>query len=252
MNLGRVRTRRGAFSAWAALLVLVFGVAFFGLTSLVTGWFMSLEGIAGPVTDLGYGALFGLLLTVGVLVQLRAPEHRIAGVQQAALVIPALLLGSALAVDAQNLIPALILVPALGVLLALHPSRREFLSSGPISRTLSLAALLGGLPLVVYAVRMGADARNLTGPPHHVQRLSTMAALGVAIPLTALLAALRTRGWRIPAWSAGSAVVVYGLACIFFPDHPGAEGRAWGALAVAGGLLFIAIAEWEARRRIPA
>lgn len=121
---------RVGFTAWAVVLVLVFGIGLFGLTTLVIGWFESLEGVAGPVTDLGYGALVGILLTLGLLAQLRAPEQKIAAMQQAVLVIPALLIGSAVAGDAQNLIPALILVPLLGILLALHPARAEFLKRG--------------------------------------------------------------------------------------------------------------------------
>lgn len=117
----KVRGRlRIAFKAWAAILSTVFGVAFFGLTSLVLAWFQEVEGVAGPVTDLGYGVLVGIILTTGLLVQLRGPERKIAGVQQAFLVIPALVIGSAIASDSQNLVPALILLPAIGILFAQH------------------------------------------------------------------------------------------------------------------------------------
>lgn len=241
--------RRVAFTTCAAALVVLFGFGFFGLTSLVLGWFESVEGVAGPVTELGYGALVGIILTLGVLVQLRAPERKIAAMQQAALVIPALLIGSVFARDFQNAVAALILVPALAVLLALHPARGEFLARGAsLSPALLLVAIVGGIPLIGYALDMGEQARQLSGPPHHVQRLSTMAAMAIAILLTGLLAALQTRGWRIPAWSGGSAVVLFGLASIAFPDHPGAEGRGWGALAVAGGVLFIGVAQREQLR----
>lgn len=241
--------RRIVFTAWAAILAAIFGVGLFGLTALVIGWFEEREGVAGPVTDLGYGALIGVILTVGLLTQVRAPERKIAGLQQAALVIPALAVGSAFAADSQNLIPAAILIPALGILLALHPARSEFLPTGArVSRPLLALAVFGALLLTPYAWSMGAQARDLAGPPHHVQRLSTMAALAVAIVLVGLLAAFRTRGWTIPARSAGAAVTVFGLASAGYPGHPGAEGRAWGTLAVAGGVLFIGVAEWEGRR----
>jgi hypothetical protein len=202
----RSRSRRIAFRAWAAILVAVFDVAFFGVPSLVLAWFQEVEGVAGPVTDLGYGVLVGIILTTGLLVQLRGPERRIAGVQQAFLVIPALVIGSAIASDSQNLVPALILLPAIGILLALHPARAEFFRRGAaLSRTLLAITFIAAVPLVAYALDMGAQARDLAGPPHHAQRLSTMAAMALAIVLTGLLAALRTRGWRIPAWSAGVA-----------------------------------------------
>jgi len=242
-------TRRITFTIWLVVLVVVFGLGFFGLTSLVIGWFEDVEGVAGPVTDLGYGALVGIILTTGLAVQLRAPQRKIAGTQQAALVIPALLIGSAIASDTQNLFPALIVTTAVGILLALHPARGEFLKKGGvISPTLLAITILGAIPLIAYAVEMGAQARDLQGPPHHVQRLSTMAAMAFAIVLTGLLAAAKTPGWRIPAWSTGAAAIVFGLASMAFPDNPGAPGRGWGILTVASGFLFIAVAEREARR----
>ena len=243
------RLRRVAFTVWTALLVLLFGVAFFGLTSLAIGWFDNLEGVAGPVTEIGYGALVGLILTVGLASQLRDPARKVAGLQQATLVIPALVAGSVLAMDSQNAEQVILLVPALGVLWLLHPARGQLLRPPiQISPVLALIALLGAIPLMAYAVAMGAAAQELTGPPHHIQRLSWMAALAVAIELTALLAALRTPGWRIPAWSAALALGVFGAASVLFPRHPAAVGAVWGGLAIAGGILFAAVGEWEARR----
>jgi hypothetical protein len=241
-------SRRTAFRAWAAVLVIVFGVGLFGLTSLAIGWFQTAEGVAGPVTELGYGILVGIIQTMGLLAQLHAPERKIAGMQQAALVIPALLIGSVIATDSQNVVPALILMPAVGILLALHPAREEFLTRGAgFSQKLLAIAILGAIPLAAYALDMGAQAQDLAGPPHHVQRLSTMAAMAIAIVLLGLLAACKTPGWRIPAWSAGTAAIVFGLASMAFPDDAGAVGRGWGGLAIAGGILFIAVAESEAR-----
>jgi len=245
----RWTARRIAFAAWAAFLVVLFGVAFFGLTSLAIAWFGTLEGVAGPVTEVGYGALIGIILTVGVASQLRAPERRIAGVQQAALVIPALLIGSALSADAQNVEAAAIAFVGVGILLLLHPARAEFLRRGAgLSRPLLAITVIGAVPSVAYALEMGAHAQDLVGPPHHVQRLSTMAAMAVAIVLVGLLASLKTRGWRIPAWSAGVAAMAFGLVSAVYPDHPAAVGLGWGGAALAGGVLFIAVAEWEARR----
>jgi hypothetical protein len=75
-----------------------------------------------------------------------------------------------------------------------------------------------------------------------------MAALAIAIVLTALLASFETRGWRIPSWTAGTAAVVFGLASTIHPNHPGTAGQRWGSVAVAGGVLFVLTAEWEAWR----
>jgi hypothetical protein len=164
-------------------------------------------------------------------------------------VIPALVIGSAIASDSQNLVPVMIILPAIGILLALHPAREEFFRRGAaLSLTLLAITVIAAVPLVACALDMGAQAQDLAGPPHHVQRLSTMAAMALVIVLTGLVAALQTRGWRIPAWSAGMAAIVFGLASVVFPDQAGAAGRGWGGVAIAGGVLFIAVAEWEVKR----
>lgn len=239
-----------AFRVWAAVLVIVFGLSFFSLISLLLAWFETVEGVAGPVTELRYGALVGIIFTSGLLVQLHAPERKIAGMQQAALVTPALLIASVIASDSQNVVPALISLAAVGSLLALHPDRAGFLQrDAALSPKLLAIAFLGAMPLTAYALDMGAQARDLAGPPHHVQRLSTMAAMAIGITLVGALAGLQTRGSWIPAWSAGTATVVFGCASTAFPDHPGAAGRTWGVLAISGGVLFIAVAELEGRRR---
>ena len=245
----RWTARQVAFTTWTVILVALFGVVFFGLTSLAFVWFGTLDGVAGPVTEIGYGVLVGIILTLGVASQLRAPHRRIAGIQQSALVVPALLSGSALAQDGQNVEAAVIVAVSVGGLLALHPNRHEFLRPGAgVSRPMLAVATVAALPLLAYAVEMGAQAQSVVGPPHHVQRLSTMAAMVIAMVLVGLLAALRTRGWRIPAWSSGFGAATFGLASILYPGHPASAGLGWGAVALLGGLLFVAVAQWEASR----
>lgn len=75
-----------------------------------------------------------------------------------------------------------------------------------------------------------------------------MAAMAVALALIGLLASVKTRGWRIPAWAAGLGAAVWGLASVVFPRYPGAEGATWGALAIVSGAALIGVSEWEARR----
>lgn len=249
LDVGVSRGRRLAFLTWASALSLVQGVVFFGVTSLVLGWFEGDDGPAIPVTDLGYGALVGIIITGGILVQVRAPERRIAGVQQTVLGILALLIAAPLASDLQNVVPAVASLIAVGILVVLHPARRELIRTGSgVSVPLASIVVLSAIPLAGFVLSMAAQARDLAGPAHHVQRLSTMAAMAIAIILVGLLAAFRTVGWRIPSWSAGTAAVVLGVASIAFPTYWGSAGRGWGALAVGGGTLFIGAAEWEARR----
>ena len=52
----------------------------------------------------------------------------------------------------------------------------------------------------------------------------------------------------IPAWSAAIAAIALRarLGCV--PQSPAAAGLGWGGVVLAGGGVFIAGAEWEARR----
>jgi hypothetical protein len=248
------RARRVVFVTWASLLSAAVGIGFFGVTSLVLAWFGG-DDPAIPVTEIGYGALLGIIITTGILVQVRAPDRKTAGVQQAVLGILALLISAPLTSDPQNLVPGIVLLAAVGVLVILHPARGELIRPGSgFSAPLASLVVPVAIPMVGYVLSMATQARDLVGPPHHIQRLSTMAAMAIAIILVGLLAAFRTSGWRIPAWSAGAAAVVFGLASIAFPTHMGSAGQGWGAVAVGGGTLFILVAELEARlsRRTPA
>jgi hypothetical protein len=150
---------------WVSVLSAGVGIGFFGVTSLVLAWFGG-DDPAIPVTEVGYGALLGIIITTGVLVQVRAPERKIAGVQQALLGIVALLFSAPLASDPQNLAPGLALLAAMAVLIGLHPGRRELVRPGSgFSVPLASIAGLGAIPLVGYALTMAAQARELVGPP---------------------------------------------------------------------------------------
>ncbi|MDQ6877172.1 MAG: hypothetical protein M3082_05645, partial [Candidatus Dormibacteraeota bacterium] len=242
--------RRIAFFAWAAILSAAFGIGFFGLTVLIIGWFEQSFGVSTPVSELSHGALAGIIITVGLLAQLRAPARRIAGVQQAVLGILTFLITALIGGRQEPLQESLLFLVAVAILVALHPARREFFKPGAgVSPALAAISLLGAIPATGYAVSMLVQARQFVGPPHHADRFAEMAAAAIAIVFVGLLAALKTHGWTIPARSAGVAAIVVGMASVVFPDAPGAVGHAWGAVAVGWGVLFLAAAEWEARQR---
>ena len=135
------------------------------------------------------------------------------------------------------------------VLVALHPARHEMLRAGSgVSPTLMLIAGLSAIPLVGYALDQASKQRTAFADPHTVlEHWTGMTALAIALPLVAILAALRTTGWRVPSWSAGGAAVVLGLASVLFPDQVSSFGTVGGGAAMVAGVLFISLAEREIR-----
>jgi len=228
---------------WAAALSLAFGIGFFGLTVLVIGWFEKPFGVSTPVSELNHGALAGIIITIGILTQLRSPERRIAGVQQAVLGGLAFLITALIGGRQEPLQESLIFLAALALLVILHPAREEFFKRGPgPTASLAAVAIVGAVPASIYAGFMLVQAREFIGPPHHADRFAEMAATAIATVAVGLLASLRTPGWRISAWSAGAAAIVVGMASVVFPDAPGAVGRIWGTLAAGAGVVFILLA----------
>lgn len=245
------KRRRIAFQALAAIFAamtwgLLFGVA------VVIAWIDKDEGGIHRVHDMGFGALYGVILTVGLVAQLWRAERRISAFYQILAVAVATVVAGGLATRGYVLLGGFVAI-AWAVLLALHPNRSAVLRPARerISAPLAALAVLGAIPLLRYASSMARLERNgLSIDPHVSQdHWTTMAAMAIGIVFVGLLSALRLRGWRISAWSTGVAAFLFGLVSVVYPRWPGAEGTGWGLAAVAGGLMFIGAAEWEARRQ---
>jgi len=67
----------------------------FGLIDLIDGFTGYVDQQRNQILDVGWGAVFGVILPLGLLAQLRRPERRIAGVQQTSVVALALTLAGA-------------------------------------------------------------------------------------------------------------------------------------------------------------
>jgi len=63
--------------------------------------------------------------------------------------------------------------------------------------------------------------------------------LGASSGQLALLAATKTRGWHLPAFSAAATALAFGLVSIMAPHAPGSAGPLWGAPAIGWSVLFI-------------
>ena len=225
---------------------MAFGIGFFGLVVLVIGWFEKPFGVSTPVSELSHGALAGIIITIGLLTQLRSPERRIAGLQQAVLGILALLVTAVIGGRQEPLQESLLFLAALSLLVILHPAREQFFKrgAGPTA-SLAAVAIVGAVPASVYAAFMLVQAREFIGPPHHADRFAEMAAAAIATVAVGMLASLKTPGWRISAWSAGAAAIVVGMASIVFPNAPGAVGRIWGTLAAGAGVVVVVLTSFS-------
>jgi len=220
----------------------------FGLIDLIDGFTGYVDQARNQVLDVGWGALFGLIVPLGLLAQLRRPERRIAGLQQTAVVALVLAVSGVAGAQWRYLGLAAVIAGLCALLLALHPARRTFLERGQRLDPMLLAlAVVAAVPSLVYARRMSLAARHGLPPADAVSNglhhWTVMAALGLVIPLLVLLAALGTAGWRIPAICASLGSGAWAISCLLAPaSAPGSAGHAWAWAAFAWAVLTLAAA----------
>jgi hypothetical protein len=254
-NPRRIAFRVLSFLFGAGSLGGLFGIG------LVIGWFDTDAAGIHRVHDLGFGVLYGIILSVALFALAWRPEAKPSAYWQVVAVALVVIIGAVVSADPGYLILGAGVAVAAAILLALHPARDEVLhSKTDPSPLLGVFALAGSIPLVWFGL---TEARlQRTGSPlnPHVNmsHWTTMASMAFGLVLAGLLASARIRGWRLTAWCAGVGTAVYGLASIVFHRfpgtdvrYPGGEGNAWGLVALIGGLTFVALAEWEARGARP-
>ena len=249
------RPRRGTFvAAWAATLAALLGLTFAGTTAVTIAlWATDADyALTNPVVDLAFFALGGILITVGIASQVRGGP--VAGLQQAVLALLAFSVAGASGGRIEPFVGPLVLLAAIAPLVVLHPRRRDLVAAGEgPSWPLLALALAAAVPASLYAAGMLEQARA-AGPSCFLgqcvqgDRLAEAAALAMAVVLVAALASWRTPGWRLPAWCAGVAALVLGVASWAFPGEPGALA-AWPAAAtVFWGVALVVVAEAHGRR----
>src|SRR5213592_3357172 len=218
----------------------------FGLIDLIDGFTGYVDQARNQILEVGWGAVFGVVLPLGLLTQLRRPERRIAGIQQTAVVAVALALAGAAGKEPWYLALAFVVAVTCAGLLALHPARRTFLQPGRHLQPMMLAlAAVAAVPSLVYAWRMASAQRRDLPPADAVSNglhhWTVMAALAFLVLLLVLLAAARTSGWRIPAISASIAAGAWAISCLLAPTSAAAsEGHAWAWAALVWAVVTLA------------
>ena len=236
------RGRTVAFRIVAGLLGVL--VSVLSIPFAIFAPFASGTDVIHRVHNIGGAAGFGLL---GILLLVCAWQPERVGAFQAVIVAAvACIIGGLLGGD---LLTAGWLIPLVGamILTPLHPYRGELLTKPKWSLPMAALTTTALIPAVVFALHVGNLQR--TGDPQdpHIEmhHWSGMAVMGLILVGVAKVAAMRTTGWRLTAWMAGVAAMVYGGASLAYPNYPGAEGTLWGWLVIAWAALYISAAEWQ-------
>lgn len=250
------------------VLALILGVLFaYPGSGLLLGWSSTVDGGIHRFHTVVWGVHTGLALSVGLLALLVRTEARVATAQQvgvamtvmmtvffASVVLPHF---GAPGVGIDRAVFSISVLVLTGVILALHPRREEILTSGQaVSRPMATLGVVGLAVAAPYAldqiqiqlaVDLATDPHSAGGREHWTE----MAIATLTLPLIALVAALRTRGFRLVAWTTGTGTVIFGAASALLPEQASSPGVAWGTAAMLGGILFVAVAEFETRRESP-
>ena len=223
------------------------------VTGVAFGLFTIAFGIVGPDQEIhavhnAVVASLLLVLTAPPMISVaRDPERAIRSLVILGVLAIAGLVAMALALTPDPFIlPVLILI---GVLWWLAPSREGAIPPGRPSLPMVALVLAGAVLLVPYALENAGLQRTDHVSDHaafyHWVETS-FTALGIV--LLGLLAALRPGAFRMASWLAGLALAILGAASVVFPGYASALASPWSWAALAGGLAFIGVGEWEARR----
>jgi hypothetical protein len=197
--------------------------------------------------DVAYGALFTTLV-VGVVVQLRRPQHNVAGMVMALVPGAALLLAALLVDDLDRVFefnPLRYAAAVAAVTALLHPSgRTAFLSfrltaiSWPLLALTSIAAV----PLLGFASTNVRLQRDVTDMHVFMGHYGFIAALAYTIIGVGILASLRPVGWRLTAFAAAVLAAVLGGTSLLYPDAASSLDTGWALAAIVWAAAFAGLA----------
>ena len=263
---GGSRARRIAFRVLAVLTsLLVVTLMIFAVTEVVFMW-LPWDTLMSLIDDLpaadeihrGHMNIAGIIawaLVLGVVVQLRKPERRVAPMLQAVgiVVAGAVVYGLSGTLGEWLAEEVILLVPVL-LLAVLHPRARDLVRCPRTDRTMGALVGVAAVPWLVFAVDHALlQWRNAAGDPHAgMEHWATAALLAVVILWCGLLGSSDHPGWRLPAWIAALASIEYGVHSMVFPDVASAAATLWAVGAMLWGAGFAVATVGRSRRDTPA
>jgi hypothetical protein len=140
-------------------------------------------------------------------------------------------------------------VVLIGVIWLLVPSRGQIFPVGRPSVIMLAGVVLAAAPLLVY----GLDNAGLQRADHTTAHASfyhwvESSFYAVSILLLGIVVAIRPHAFRLATWCAGLALAILGAASVLFPGYASAVDAPFAWAALVGGITFVAVGVWEARR----
>ncbi len=239
------------FSALVALFVLAYFV--FGLLELVAMWlpgealvstFGEEEYPGGLLVHRSHFMAIGVVawtIVPAVLVQLRKPWRRVAPM----LVAVVMGIAGAIAYGLAGTLAAwvgedLILTIPILCLAALHPRVRDLFLRPSFHPEMIRWGVIGAVPWAVYAVLQAQlQFRPAPGDIHGgIEHWAAAFMMAVAVISCALIGASDHDGWRLPAWTAALASVLFGAHSLVFPGLASGLPMIAAVGAVAWGVAY--------------
>ena len=142
-----------------------------------------------------------------------------------------------------------LLVPILALAL-LHPRARNLYRLPTHHRSMLGLAIVAAGPWLVFAVTQAQRQwRNLAGDIHaEPEHWSIVALMAVTIGAAALIGAGDRPGWRLPAWFAAVASIIWAVHSLAFPEAASAATTPWAVGAICWGIAFAATTRNRQRR----
>ncbi len=248
------RGHRIAFRVFSVLLALfMLAVFVFGLLELVVMWlpgeallstFGGEEYPGGLLVHRSHFMAIGLVawtIVPAVLVQLRKPWRRVAPMLVAVVMAIAGLVAFGLDGTLMEWITEdLLLTLPIFVLAALHPRVRDLFRRPTLDRDMARWAVIGAVPWAAYALMQAQlQFRPAPGDIHAgVEHWGTAFMLAVAVIICAVLGASDHDGWRLPAWTAALASILFGVHSLVFPGLASGLPVIAAVGAVAWGVVY--------------